>query len=76
MDDIFNLRLPRLQILRNNGSHKDSNKPSEPSTASGSTDATAEEKKVLKREIKSWWQGVAEHMDKLVSRSPVRVVLG
>lgn len=27
-----------------------------------------EEKGVLRKEIKDWWQGVAEHLDRLVSR--------
>ena len=41
---------------------------SEPNSTTGMDDVdTDAEKKVLRREIKSWWQGVAEHIDKLVS---------
>jgi 1-phosphatidylinositol-3-phosphate 5-kinase len=75
VDDIFDLRVPKLQIYQSNGSHNGSNVPSESSAASdstGITDTSAdEEKKALKREIKSWWQGVAEHIDRLVSHSIV-----
>lgn len=71
VDDILDLRLPRLQILRNNDSSIGSNMTSGSSAISecaGISDASAEEeKKALKREIKSWWQGVSEHIDKLVS---------
>jgi hypothetical protein len=36
--------------------------------------AVVEERKALKREIKAWWQGVADHIDNLVSA--IHVVFG
>jgi 1-phosphatidylinositol-3-phosphate 5-kinase len=64
VDDIFELRFPRLQIFSN------SENRFEPGSTSGdyqnNNADTDVEKKVLRREIKSWWQGVAEHIDKLV----------
>lgn len=75
VDDIFDLRVPRLHIVRSNGFCNRLDIPSEPKGISEGTPiiavGTHEEKKVLKREIKSWWQGVAEHMDKLVSHLPI-----
>ncbi|KAJ7127895.1 hypothetical protein C8R44DRAFT_873667 [Mycena epipterygia] len=68
-DDIFELRVPRLQITRKSG-----DKAARASMASStSTEGSAksggapvdEEKRALRREIKAWWEGVADHMDKL-----------
>ena len=71
VDDVFELRFPRLQLLGTNASLNSSEIHSEPSSVSRVSDVSDssadEEKKVLRREIKSWWQGVAEHIDKLVS---------
>lgn len=78
IDDIFELRVPRLQITRKGGSGDKSARTSmakdndeADSIASISTAMGAggkhvdEQKRALRREIKAWWEGIAEHMDKL-----------
>lgn len=68
IDDVFELRVPKLQILRTNGSSNNSERPNSASKDIPLDDTSGdEEKKALRREIKSWWQGVADHIDKLVS---------
>jgi 1-phosphatidylinositol-3-phosphate 5-kinase len=69
VDDIFELQFPRLQISRTNSSLSSSETRSEPSSTSRDSDLSGNnvEKKVLRYEIKSWWQGVVEHIDQLVS---------
>jgi hypothetical protein len=69
--DIFDMRVPRLQITKagvpDRGTQlKDNTVPE-----------SEEEKRALRREIKSWWQGVSDHLDELVSehRNPVTYVL-
>ncbi|KAF9456920.1 hypothetical protein BDZ94DRAFT_1326638 [Collybia nuda] len=59
---IFELRVPRLQITRGNG-----DKSSKESVASEpkNTPDIDEDKKELRREIKRWWEGVTDHLDKL-----------
>ncbi|KAJ7172306.1 hypothetical protein C8R46DRAFT_1085479 [Mycena filopes] len=103
-DDIFELRVPRLQITRKSGERgvrtsmvKDDGASvvsgvsetsgvsrasgvtgvSGVSGVSGTSGSTAgktitgghptveEEKRTLRREIKAWWEGVADHLDKL-----------
>lgn len=71
-DDIFELRVPRLQITRKSGdkggaraSVASSTSTEDGSVKSGNTPVD-EEKRTLRREIKAWWEGVADHMDKLV----------
>jgi 1-phosphatidylinositol-3-phosphate 5-kinase len=65
IEDIFELQVPRLQITRSNGDKyaRNSIDKEDPNTDNNGE----EEKKLLRREIKSWWEGVADHMDKLVS---------
>ncbi|RDB21822.1 hypothetical protein Hypma_010794 [Hypsizygus marmoreus] len=59
IEDIFELRVPRLQITRGTGGGRCSRD-------SSTYDVDGEEeKRVLRREIKRWWEGVADHMDKL-----------
>lgn len=68
VEDIFELRVPKLQIVRTGGSlDGGSEKPTESHSKPGEDGKADDEKKALRREIKEWWQGVAEHMDKLVS---------
>jgi 1-phosphatidylinositol-3-phosphate 5-kinase len=69
-EDVFELRVPRLQIVRY--PVRDKASESSPSHAEGQAldGSNNEEKKVLRREIVSWWQSVAEHIDKLVSSKP------
>ncbi|KAJ6535129.1 hypothetical protein B0H19DRAFT_1271776 [Mycena capillaripes] len=76
IDDVFELRVPRLQITRKIGD-KDkgsgaSSASARSSIASGVSGASGggpapvdEEKRALRREIKAWWEGVADHLDKL-----------
>lgn len=63
--DIFELRVPKLQIIRDHVAEKSTGSSSDESHDSVSDGD--DEKKVLRREIKAWWQGVAEHIDGLVS---------
>ena len=58
IDDIFEFRVPRLQITR---------EKSPPSTSISEHPPEDYDKKTLRREIKRWWEGVADHIDKLVS---------
>jgi 1-phosphatidylinositol-3-phosphate 5-kinase len=61
VEDIFELQVPRLQIVR-------SGMPSNaPKSDLGQPSGGDEEKRVLRNEIKAWWQAVAEHIDKIVS---------
>ncbi|KAF7355623.1 hypothetical protein MSAN_01479600 [Mycena sanguinolenta] len=77
MDDVFEIRVPRLQITRKGGDKSARSSIASASTSNSikddaSTTSTAstaqlvdEEKRALRREIKAWWEGVADHMDKL-----------
>lgn len=89
VDDIFELRVPRLQINggseleRERGERMEKIASSADHHPNGTTkgkeggmntgggdidvDAAEEDKKVLRREIKRWWEGITDHMDKLVS---------
>ena len=69
IEDIFEFRVPKLQILKPRGSDKSGAASIHPKEESAATQAGGEEeKKTLRREIKAWWEGVADHMDKLVSQ--------
>jgi 1-phosphatidylinositol-3-phosphate 5-kinase len=98
MDDVYELRVPRLQIVGGAGtgtgartslansvsvsarSSVASTNGDAASVASMSTSASGsvkegkegpavdEEKRALRREIKAWWEGVADHLDGLVGR--------
>ncbi|KAJ7825986.1 hypothetical protein B0H14DRAFT_3468071 [Mycena olivaceomarginata] len=93
MDDVYELRVPRLQIVGGTGtgartslansvsvsarSSVASTNGDAASVASMSTSASGsvkegkegpavdEEKRALRREIKAWWEGVADHLDGL-----------
>lgn len=56
--------MPRLQITRGYGDK--SSKESVASERENPPEAD-EDKKELRRQIKRWWEGVADHLDKLVS---------
>ncbi|TFK37716.1 hypothetical protein BDQ12DRAFT_684579 [Crucibulum laeve] len=67
-DNVYELRPPRLQIVR--GGDKAARTTSELKALKEQTDQQQEkegedEKKQLRREIKKWWEGVADHIDKL-----------
>ncbi|CAA7264497.1 unnamed protein product [Cyclocybe aegerita] len=65
IEDIFEIRAPRLQITRG------VEKPSPPQSSAGrkQEDSESEEepnqKKILRKEIRKWWEGVADHIDKI-----------
>ena len=63
--------MPRLQIVRGNGGRL-SRDPVANQT--GITEAE-EERRLLRREVKRWWEAIADHMDKLVSTESSRVLL-
>ncbi|KAJ7249724.1 hypothetical protein B0H12DRAFT_1121540 [Mycena haematopus] len=79
MEDVFEIRVPRLQITRKGGDKSvrssiasaTTSVSKDTTTASTSTATVSqpqpvdEEKRALRREIKAWWEGVADHMDKL-----------
>jgi 1-phosphatidylinositol-3-phosphate 5-kinase len=60
VDDVFELQVPRLQLAARPP------KPAEDQPPPGE-----EEKRVLRAEIKAWWQAVAEHLDRLVGHARV-----
>ena len=68
VDYIFELRVPRLQMTSQREREKCSLSleavPGGEDKDKGDRDG---EKKELRREIKRWWEGVADHMDTLVS---------
>jgi 1-phosphatidylinositol-3-phosphate 5-kinase len=61
VDDVFELRVPRLQVVRS-GMVEHSGRSVDDKTLAEDDEA----KKTLRREIRAWWQGVAEHLDRLV----------
>jgi 1-phosphatidylinositol-3-phosphate 5-kinase len=64
IQDIFELRLPRLQMTRT-PEREHFNHPSILSATRTEMEGS-DEKKAQWKEIKSWWQLIAEHLDKLV----------
>ena len=71
IEDIFHLRGPRLQIVKDKEVEKEGEVVA-PRSYSTADEADVEkqsdaEKRLLRREIKSWWESVADHMDMLVS---------
>ncbi|KAL4265488.1 PIPK domain-containing protein [Pleurotus pulmonarius] len=74
IDEIFELKVPRLQILRMYGEKVPKESPTNAMKMSPGMVSTIEEveersaeaeKRALRREIKTWWEGVADHIDKL-----------
>jgi len=63
VDEIFDLRMPRLQFTKNGWSEK-----TLPVTSPNTTMDEAD-KKELRQEIRDWWQAIAEHLDKVVRPS-------
>jgi 1-phosphatidylinositol-3-phosphate 5-kinase len=56
VEDVYEIQVPRLQV--GTGTFI---KPTK------AADSEEEDKRVLRSEIKAWWQAVTEHLDKLVS---------
>lgn len=69
IEDIFELRVPRLQITRGtNGADKltEKDRVGDLTVFQRASVEGDVEKRELRKEINGWWQGVAEHLDKLV----------
>ncbi|KAF9011094.1 hypothetical protein BDQ17DRAFT_1298485 [Cyathus striatus] len=64
MEDIFELRVPRLQILRGGERVSRSSSLTRVNKCKEEPDGE-DEKDVLRREIRLWWEGMAGHIDKL-----------
>lgn len=62
--DVFEVRVPRLQILRRKAAEKKS--ADAPRDDSKGLTPPSEERRTLRREMLRWWQGLSEHMDQLV----------
>ena len=66
IEDIFELRIPRLQITRG------LDKPTPPPTSidhpslENQLQREDAQKKALRKEIKRWWECVSDHMDNIV----------
>ncbi|KAJ7760904.1 hypothetical protein DFH07DRAFT_740406 [Mycena maculata] len=70
LGDVFELRVPRLQIARRGAaasiaSARTSMASCSTPTAGRGKDGDGDEKRTLRREITAWWAGVADHMDAL-----------
>jgi 1-phosphatidylinositol-3-phosphate 5-kinase len=63
VEEVFELRVPRLQIIRAYGSEKAPDDAIEEET--DHSVEPEDPKRTLRREIGAWWQGVGEHIDKL-----------
>lgn len=68
IEDIFELRVPRLQVHK--GLEKVQRPGTDSSQATSESGAVEDEKRILRKEIREWWEGVADHIDSLVSLSP------
>ena len=68
MEDAFELRVPRLQVVRDRARNKRSDVSSsgDGRRPPDTSHTISEEKKVLRKEILLWWQCVAEQIDRLV----------
>ncbi|EAU83589.2 hypothetical protein CC1G_07962 [Coprinopsis cinerea okayama7 len=63
VEDIFELRVPRIQISKL--AERISRTPTESSVTSLELPSTEDEKKALRKEIRRWWEGVSDHIDSL-----------
>jgi 1-phosphatidylinositol-3-phosphate 5-kinase len=59
--DVFDLRVPRLQFTKAGIPDRATKLRIEPPSPEAE-----DEKRILRREIKTWWQGVSNHLDELV----------
>lgn len=65
VDDIFELRAPRLQIVRRRAPEKAAEKDAQPAAAGVPLVFTEDDRRSLRLEIRGWWQGLSEHIDEL-----------
>jgi len=69
IEDIFEVRVPRLQITK--GAERVATPPNSVGGSEGSDlGSNSEQKKVLRREIRKWWEGVSDHLDTIVGPLP------
>ncbi|TCD63413.1 hypothetical protein EIP91_005595, partial [Steccherinum ochraceum] len=59
VEDVFEVSIPRLRIIRGRPIEKDEDAPQESSLTS------EPERRALRREIMKWWQGLSERIDEL-----------
>lgn len=68
---LFELRVPRLQVMRGRFGDSGAQRVSFANVRRNSTDRKSfesiEEKRILRTEIKRWFESISDHMDKLVS---------
>ncbi|KAH9920629.1 uncharacterized protein B0H18DRAFT_1023703 [Fomitopsis serialis] len=66
VEDIFELKVPRLQIVRRRQVEKGSDKETASAPASPvKVNSSDDDRRMLRKEIMRWWQGLSEHIDKL-----------
>ncbi|GLB42601.1 putative phosphatidylinositol-4-phosphate 5-Kinase [Lyophyllum shimeji] len=65
LEDIFELRVPPLQIMRGEGSPRDGTSGQPTDGQNAEQKAGEQERRVLRSEMRAWWAGVADYMDKL-----------
>lgn len=65
IEDVFEIRVPRLQIIR--GIERVTPPAAGAKTEERSLDSESTHKRLLRKEIRNWWQGVSEHIDKIVN---------
>ncbi|KAI0354500.1 hypothetical protein OH77DRAFT_1426094 [Trametes cingulata] len=63
--DVYEVKVPRLQILRRKGGEKKALEGPQRKTSKASSGSSGDERRALRREIMRWWQGLSEHMDQL-----------
>ncbi|KAI0773107.1 hypothetical protein BD413DRAFT_539189 [Trametes elegans] len=63
--DIFEVRVPRLQILRRKAGEKKLPEEPQRNDSRASSGMSGEERRTLRREMMRWWQGLSEHIDEL-----------
>ncbi|KAJ8073593.1 hypothetical protein PM082_011871 [Marasmius tenuissimus] len=68
IDEVFELRVPRVQIVRGLSVLGGGGGKEEEVEGGGVEEEEEEEKKKLRREIKVWWEGVGDHVDMLETR--------
>jgi 1-phosphatidylinositol-3-phosphate 5-kinase len=64
IEDIFEIRVPRLQIINSGTRNEPSSLPAQVRMIDD-----GEEKRALRREMMSWWRGISEYIDTLVRLS-------
>ena len=73
--DVFEVQVPRLQILRRKVGERKPPPDAASNRTGGQPSVLGDAHKILRREILRWWQGLSDHMDQLVSLSSVRQVV-